>query len=76
MREEERAKLSIEKTEELLKKYEESIDPQIKEKAEHYLKDAKHFLSKGDAFSSFGASDYAFGLIEGNLTAKGIDLWA
>lgn len=32
--------------------------------AERYIKDAEHYLKKGDYFSSFGASNYAYGLLE------------
>ena len=32
--------------------------------AEQYAKDAGHFFRKGDYFSSFGASDYAYGLLD------------
>ena len=32
--------------------------------AEQYAKDAEHFFKKGDYFSSFGASDYAYGLLD------------
>lgn len=32
--------------------------------AEQYAEDAKHFFKKGDYFSSFGASDYAYGLLD------------
>lgn len=38
--------------------------PKVFALAEQYAKDAEHFLGKGDYFSSFGASDYAYGLLD------------
>lgn len=39
--------------------------------AEHYLHDAKHYYEKGDYFTSFGCSDYAYGLLDSiNLVNK------
>lgn len=38
--------------------------PKVFALAEQYAKDAEHFLGKGDCFSSFGASDYAYGLLD------------
>lgn len=38
--------------------------PSVFELAGQYAKDAGHFFKKGDYFSSFGASDYAYGLLD------------
>lgn len=32
--------------------------------AEQYYEDAKHYYSKGDYFTSFGCSDYAYGILD------------
>ncbi|MCX6768549.1 MAG: DUF357 domain-containing protein [Candidatus Micrarchaeota archaeon] len=46
--------------------------PKVFALAEQYAKDAEHFFKKGDYFSSFGASDYAYGLLDGVwMTEKG-----
>jgi nucleoside triphosphatase len=34
------------------------------ELAEQYYSDAKHYFGKGDYFTSFGCSDYAYGLLD------------
>ncbi len=61
----ERAKTSIEKTENLLRVFAPSkAEKEVFDKAMHYIADAKYFHDKGDYFSSFGASDYAYGLVE------------
>lgn len=38
--------------------------PKVFSLAEQYAEDATHFFNKGDCFSSFGASDYAYGLLD------------
>jgi hypothetical protein len=46
--------------------------PSVFALAEQYAKDAGHFFRKGDYFSSFGASDYAYGLLDAVwMTEKG-----
>ncbi|MFA5412168.1 MAG: DUF357 domain-containing protein [Candidatus Micrarchaeia archaeon] len=44
--------------------------PEVFALAEQYAKDAGHFFKKGDYFSSFGASDYAYGLLDGVWLAE------
>ncbi len=67
---------SIEKAEELLKRVRalnlSEKEKSIVEKAEQYINDARYFLSRGDFFSSFGASDYAYGLLEALLFLKSL----
>ncbi|MFA6530155.1 MAG: DUF357 domain-containing protein [Candidatus Micrarchaeia archaeon] len=48
------------------KKYPEPLDW-----AERYLSDSKHFFEKKDYFTSFGAANYAYGIIDGLLIAEG-----
>ncbi|MEM3422724.1 MAG: DUF357 domain-containing protein [Candidatus Bilamarchaeaceae archaeon] len=38
--------------------------------AKNYLHDAMHFYQKGDYFSSFGAANYAYGIIDGILITE------
>ena len=45
--------------------------PAVVKRAEEYARDAEHFLGKGDYFSSFGASDYAYGLLDALLIIEG-----
>jgi len=60
-----RAKASIDKTRKLADSFlPEPGEKEVYEKALHYASDAQYFYDKGDYFSSFGASDYAYGLIE------------
>lgn len=70
MNERERALISLEKTKAFFEMHKSNIDEHIREKALHYIRDAEYFFKKGDYFSSFGASDYAYGLIEGNIYRK------
>ena len=44
--------------------------PDVFALAEQYATDAGHFFGKGDYFSSFGASDYAYGLLDGVWLAE------
>jgi len=71
----ERAKKSLDKLEVRLqdaknlnfdKKY-----PEIFELASQYTKDSRHYFEEGDAFTSFGCSDYAYGLIDALLIIEG-----
>lgn len=39
--------------------------------ASDYTQDSRHFFEKGDYFSSFGCSDYAYGLIDALLIIEG-----
>jgi hypothetical protein len=65
MDQEGRARASIEKTEKLAASFApDANEKEIYGKAMQYIHDAKYFHGKGDYFSSFGASDYAYGLIE------------
>ncbi len=34
------------------------------ERAEQYYRDSKHYFEKEDYFTSFGASDYAYGILD------------
>ncbi|MEM4295335.1 MAG: DUF357 domain-containing protein [Candidatus Anstonellales archaeon] len=70
MNERQRALISLEKTKAFFEHNKLYMDQNIREKALHYIKDAEYFFKKGDYFSSFGASDYAYGLIEGNINKK------
>jgi hypothetical protein len=68
----ERSRLSIEKTENLLRVFVPNQDEkEVFEKARNYLSDSKHFFEKEDYFSSFGASDYAYGLVEALIMIRG-----
>jgi hypothetical protein len=72
MDQKDRARLSVEKTENLLRVFVPGQgEKAVLDKARHYLSDAKHFLEHGDYFSSFGASDYAYGLIEALIMVRG-----
>ena len=71
----ERAQKSLEKLEARLKdiqslgfnqKYRE-----IFRLASQYAADSRHYLEKGDHFSSFGCSDYAYGLLDAILIIEG-----
>ncbi|RME18306.1 MAG: DUF357 domain-containing protein [Bdellovibrio sp.] len=66
----ERARKSLEKTIAFFEENERLLSPKIRKKALQYIKDSSYFLEMGDFFTSFGASDYAYGLIEGNLECK------
>ncbi len=61
-----RAKKSISQLKKHLKKSKKlSANFKIQyELAEQYYSDAKHYFSKGDYFTSFGCSDYAYGLLD------------
>jgi len=45
--------------------------PEIFELASQYTKDSRHYFEKGDYFSSFGCSDYAYGLLDAILIIEG-----
>lgn len=38
--------------------------------AKNYLHDAEHFYKKEDYFTSFGAANYAYGIIDGILITE------
>ncbi len=40
------------------------------ERAVQYYEDAKHYFDKGDYFTSFGCSDYAYGLLDAVVMVK------
>jgi hypothetical protein len=66
-----RALASIEKTEKLIRSFVPGQgEEEVFEKATHYISDARHFYGKKDYFTSFGASDYAYGLIEALLMVR------
>jgi hypothetical protein len=68
----ERSRLSIEKTENLLRVFvPNQNEKEVFDKARAYLSDSKHFFEKQDYFSSFGASDYAYGLVEALIMTRG-----
>ncbi|MGB9635356.1 MAG: DUF357 domain-containing protein [Candidatus Micrarchaeia archaeon] len=64
--ERERARRSIDD----LKRYLNELKPlmnrygKLYSQATHYYKDAIHYFEKGDNFTSFGCSDYAYGLLD------------
>jgi hypothetical protein len=67
-----RAMASIEKAERLAASFApKAKEKAVYEKAMHYTADARYFHGKGDYFSSFGASDYAYGLLEAVLAMRG-----
>lgn len=45
--------------------------PKIFSLASQYAKDSRHYFEKGDFFTSFGCSDYAYGLIDALLILEG-----
>lgn len=45
--------------------------PQVFDLASQYAKDSRHYFSRGDYFTSFGCSDYAYGLIDALLIIEG-----
>ncbi len=64
--EKQRAERSIKELESYLselKRFEHMFPVQYK-LAEHYCADAKHYYANGDYFTSFGCSDYAYGLLD------------
>jgi len=67
----ERAEKDVKKLKEIIIEF-EVLDlhekyPDAYEWAKNYLKDAEHFFAKKDYFSSFGAANYAYGIIDGIL---------
>lgn len=70
--EKERAEKSLEKLEAHLERsaWIKEKYPKVFSLAEQYARDAKHFYEKGDYFSAFGASDYAYGLLDGAWIAE------
>jgi len=67
----ERAEKDVKKLKEIIAEF-EVLDLHEKysdayEWAKNYLKDAEHFFAKKDYFSSFGAANYAYGIIDGIL---------
>jgi len=71
----ERAEKDVEKLRRIIKEFEEEgLHKKYKEAydwAKNYLSDAEHFLAAGDFFSSFGAANYAYGIIDGILITEG-----
>ena len=45
--------------------------PKIFKLAKQYTHDSRHYFEQGDAFTSFGCSDYAYGLIDALLILEG-----
>jgi hypothetical protein len=70
-----RARKSLEKLEARIKDAEalgfSQKYPEIFGLASQYASDSRHYLEKGDSFSSFGCSDYAYGLIDALLILEG-----
>ena len=67
----ERAKKDLDKLDELIE-YFKSLElnkkyPELFEHSLNYKKDSEHYFSKEDYFSSFGCSNYAFGILESLL---------
>jgi hypothetical protein len=75
MDEKERAEKDLRKLEGIISEFKElGLDkrfPSVLEWAENYLSDARHFFEKNDYFTSFGAANYAYGIIDGILIAEG-----
>ncbi len=75
MDERERAEKDIRKLEGIINEFKKlGLDrkfPSVLEWAENYFSDAKHFFEKKDYFTSFGAANYAYGIIDGILIAEG-----
>jgi len=75
MDERERAAKDLHKLEEIIVEFRKlEFDkkfPSILEWAENYMNDAKHFFEKKDYFTSFGAANYAYGIIDGILISEG-----
>ena len=71
----ERAEKSLQKLETRLKDARmlgfEGRYPEIFQLASQYAHDSRHYLEQGDAFTSFGCSDYAYGLIDALLILEG-----
>ncbi|MBD3397872.1 DUF357 domain-containing protein [Candidatus Micrarchaeota archaeon] len=67
----ERAEKSLQKLESRLKDISslglDSRYPEVFELASQYAQDSLHYLGKGDYFSSFGCSDYSYGLLDALL---------
>ncbi len=63
----EKLKMHLERSRWVKEKY-----PKIFSLAGQYAEDARHFYNKEDYFSAFGASDYAYGLLDALwMTEKG-----
>jgi uncharacterized protein len=45
--------------------------PDVFALASQYARDSRHYLGKGDYFSSFGCSDYSYGLLDALLIIEG-----
>jgi hypothetical protein len=61
------------KTNKLFHAYKEHLED-FAEYVENYVTDGWHFFETGDYVSALAAFDYAYGLIEGYLKAKGITI--
>jgi hypothetical protein len=74
-REKERSEKSLLKLEQRLKDAEKlglkTRYSRIFSLASQYARDSRHYFEKGDFFSSFGCSDYAYGLIDALLIFEG-----
>ena len=74
MSEKKRAENSLEKLTGLYAEMEKEYGkkyPTILSHAYKYMLDARYFLEAKDYFSSFGASDYSYGLLEAILFIEG-----
>ncbi|MBN2122411.1 DUF357 domain-containing protein [Candidatus Micrarchaeota archaeon] len=73
--ESERARKSLEKLESRMEDARslgfEGKYPQVFSLASQYAKDSRHYFSKQDYFTSFGCSDYAYGLLDALLIIEG-----
>lgn len=71
MDEKKRSDKDLEKLKEIMNRFREyKLDKKYSSLFEHclnYKKDAEHYHSKKDYFSSFGCSNYAYGILEGLL---------
>lgn len=71
----ERAEKSLLKLEARLKEISplglDSKYPEVFALASQYAQDSRHYLEKGDSFSSFGCSDYSYGLLDALLIIEG-----
>jgi len=44
-------------------------------RAEEYLRDAEYFLAQGDAFSAWGAINYAHGILDAVRSGMGLECY-
>lgn len=71
MDEQERAKKDIDKLKVIVKEFKhygfDKKYPEVLDWADRYLTDSIYYFDKKDYFTSFGAANYAYGIIDGIL---------